>query len=134
MVAAALAATWCGRRRLVAAAVAAAVLTAVPCLVLGGWRVNISGEMAVPAVLALVVLLPLTKRAERPPASLLWLACLPLAVNLVALLAAASGLDIHEALPIATPSTAVLLSPFDTYLSLVPVLVADPPLALAPLV
>ena len=124
VVVAALAATWCGRRWLVAAAVVAAVLTAVPCLVLGGPWVNIAAEMTVPAVLALVVLLPLTKRAERPTASLLWLACLPLAVNFVALLAAARGLDIREAFPVATTSVAVLLSPYTSYLSLVPVLVA----------
>ena len=85
---------------------------------------NIAAEMTVPAVLALVVLLPLTKRAERPPVSLLRLPCLPLAVNLVALLVAAWGLDIHEALPIATPSTTVLLAPYNTYLSLIPLLVA----------
>ena len=124
LVVAALAGTWCGRRWPVAAAIVAAVLTAVPCLVLGGPRVNIAAEMTVPAVLALVVLLPLTKRAERPPVSLLWLPCLPLAVNTVAVLAAARGLDIHEALPIPTLSAAVLLSPYTTYLSLIPVLVA----------
>lgn len=124
LVVVALAATWCGRRWLVAAAVVAAVLTVVPGLVLGGSRVNIAAEMTVPAVLALVVLLPLTKRAERPPVSLLRLPCLPLAVNLVALLAAAWGLDIHEAFPIPTLSSIVFLAPYNTYLSLVPLLVA----------
>jgi hypothetical protein len=124
LVVAALAAAWCGRRWLVAAAVVAAVLTSVPCLVLGGWQVNVPAEMTVPAVVSLVVLLPLTRRAERPPTSLLWLPCLPLAANLVAVLGAAGGLNIHGAFPIPTPYAAVLLSPYDTYLSLVPLLVA----------
>ena len=124
LVVAALAATWCGRRRLVAAAVAAAVLAAVACLVLGGWQAGIAVEMSVPAVLALAVLLPLTKRAERPPVSLLWLPCLLLAVNIVAVLAADSGLDIYLAFPIPTLSSIVLLAPYNTYLSLIPVLVA----------
>ena len=116
MVVAALAATWCGRRWPVAAAVVAAVLA---CLALGGWRAAIVVEMAVPAVLALVVLLPLTKPAERPPVSLLWLPCLLLAV-----LAIASGQQIHVAFPIPTLSSIALLDPYYTYLSLVPVLVA----------
>jgi hypothetical protein len=124
LVVAALAATWCGRRWPVAAAVVGAVLAAVPCLVLGGWRVNIVSEMAVPAVLALVVLLPLTKRTERPPVSLLWLPGLPLAVNFVAGLGIASGLHIHYAFPIPTLSLILLLAPYYTYLSLVPLLVA----------
>jgi hypothetical protein len=54
----------------------------------------------------------------------LWLPCLPLAVNAVALLAAAWGLDIQQAFPNATLSSMVLLAPYNTYLSLVPVLVA----------
>ncbi len=120
----ALAATWCGRRWLVVAAVAAAVLAAVSCLAFGGWQVNTVVEIAVPAVLALVVLLPLTKRAERPPASLLWLPCLVLMVNFVVVLAVARGLDIYYAYPIPNIRLYVLLSPYDTYQSLVPVLVA----------
>lgn len=115
----ALAATWCGRRWLVAAAVAAAVLAGVACQrVLDGGTV--ASGMASPAVLALVVLLPLTKRAERPPVSLLWLPCLSLAVNSVAGLTVASEL----AFPVSGLRADVLLSPYDTYLSLVPVLVA----------
>ncbi len=115
----ALAATWCGRRWPVAAAV-----VAVACLVLGGWRVRIIPEVAVPAVLALVVLLLLTKRAERPPVSLLWLPCLPLAMSFVAGLTAASALRINGGLPISLVSSVALLVPYVTYLSLVPVLVA----------
>ena len=80
--------------------------------------------MAVPAVLALVVLLLLTKSAERPPVSLLWLPCLPPAVNFVAGLGIASGLHIHYAFPVPTLSSIVLSAQNDTYLSLVPVLVA----------
>ena len=119
---AALAATWCGRRWLVAASVVVAVLAAGSCLVFGGWRVAV--EIATPAVLALVVLLPLTKRAGRPPISLLWLPCLVLAVNFVVVLTAAWGLNIYYAFPIPIFRLYVLLTPYDTYLSLVPVLVA----------
>jgi hypothetical protein len=118
----ALAAAWCGRRWLVAASVVATVLAAV-CLP-GGWQADMVVEMAVPAVLALVVLLPLTKRAERPPVSLLWLPCLVLTVTLVVNLAAMWGLDIYKAFPIAPVSSSALLYPYTTYLSLVPVLVA----------
>jgi hypothetical protein len=77
----ALAAAWCGRRWLVAASVAAAALAAVACWsVVPEWQGNVTLVLAAgPVVLALVVLLPLTKRAERPPASLLWLPCLPVA-------------------------------------------------------
>jgi len=70
----ALAAAWCGCRWLVAvaAAAAAAVLAAVVChLVAGGLAITMVEGMGVPAGVALVALLPLTKRAERPPASLL---------------------------------------------------------------
>jgi hypothetical protein len=118
----ALAATWCGRRWLVAAAVVAAALAAVACH--QSWGVSTVLEMAVPAVLALVVLLPLTKRAERPPISLLWLPCLPLTLNFVAGLAIASGQQIHDAFPIKMVSSILLLFPYNTYLSLVPLLVA----------
>jgi hypothetical protein len=124
LVVVALAAAWCGRRWLVAAAVIAAVPAAVACrLVVYGGQLTLV-EMAVPTVMALAVLLPLTKHAKRPPISLLWLPCLPLAVNAVALLAAAWGLDIQQAFPNATLSSIVLLAPYNTYLSLVPVLVA----------
>jgi hypothetical protein len=124
----ALAATWCGRRRLVVAAVVAAVLVAVLAEAAGagavdGWTIVVV-EMAIPTVLALVVLLPLTKRAERPPIALLWLPCLPLAVTFVAGFAVASGLDVDHALPVPVLSSIVLLTPYNTYLSLVPVLVA----------
>jgi len=120
----ALAATWCGRRWLVAAAVIAAVPAAVACFrAIGVWGFIVA-EMAVPTVLALAVLLPLTKRAERPPISLLWLPCLLLAVNFVAGLAVGSGLNIRDAFPVPTLSSVVLLAPYNTYLSLVPVLVA----------
>jgi hypothetical protein len=81
-------------------------------------------EIAIPAVLALVVLLPLTKRAERPPIALLRLPCLPLAVTFVAGFAVASGLDVDHALPVPVLSSIALLAPYYTYLSLVPVLVA----------
>ena len=71
-------------------------------------------------MLALVVILPLTKRAERPPISLLWLPCLPLAVNFVPGLTAASGLMFF----IPVDRAQDLSYPYTTYLDLVPVLVA----------
>jgi hypothetical protein len=124
----ALAAAWCGRRRLVAAAAAAAALATVAWWSVvdesqGNYILQLAG---VPVVLALVVLLPLTKRAERPPASLLWLPCLPVAVSFLEGLAAGSGLNINEVLPLPlyTFRLEVLLDPYYTYLSLVPVLVA----------
>jgi len=124
----ALAAAWCGRRWLVAAAVAAAVLATVAWWsVVPEWQGNtLLQQAASPVVLALVVLLPLTKRAERLPASLLWLPCLPLAVSFLEGLAAGSGLHIPELLPlpIAEFRLEVLLDPYYTYLSLVPVLIA----------
>jgi len=124
----ALAATWCGRRWLVAAAAAAAALAAVACWsVLDEWQGNDTLLLAAgPAVLTLVVLLPLTKRAGRPPVSLLWLPCLPVAVSFLEGLAAGSGLNINEVLPLPlrTFRLEVLFYPYYTYLSLVPVLVA----------
>ena len=80
--------------------------------------------LAFPAVPALAVLLPLTKRAQRPPASLLWLPCLPLAVYVAADLTGASGLPVNDLLPVPAFHADILLYPYDTYLSLVPVLVA----------
>jgi hypothetical protein len=118
----ALAAAWCGHRWLVAASVAAAVLAAA-CLP-GGWDVDGAGAIVEGTVLALVVLLPLTKRAERPPVSLLWLPCLVVAVISVVNLTAGWGVDIYDAFPIAPASSNFLLYPYTTYLSLVPVLVA----------
>ena len=116
----ALAATWWGRRWLVAAAGVAAVLTALASYrVPGGWWVNTVREM--PIMLALVVLLALTKRAERPPISLLclpFLPCLSLAVKLV------PGLAWGLAFPISLFRAVPLASPYITDLSLVPVLVA----------
>jgi hypothetical protein len=123
----ALAAPWCGRRWLVAAAAAAAALAAVACWSVAESQGNeILLLAAVPAVLALVVLVPLTKRAERPSASLLWLPCLPVAVSFLEGLAAGSGLNINEVLPLPlyTFRLEVLLDPYYTYVSLVPVLVA----------
>ncbi len=118
----ALAATWCGRRWLVAVAGIAAVLADLAC-----YRVHYtwtgSAASQLPTVLALVILLPLTKRAERPPVSLLGLpglTCLAsLAVNGVPGFAAAL------APRISLFRTVDLTSPYIiTYLALVPVLVA----------
>lgn len=127
----ALAAAWSGRRWLVAAAVGAVAAAAVICSLAarlvagaGGGTGQMWPLLAAPAVLALLFLLPLTKRAERPPVSLLWLPCLPLVVDLVAGLTAAPGLSINQLLPTPAFRAETLLYPYDTYLSLVPVLVA----------
>ena len=142
----ALAAAWSGRRWLVAAVVSAVAATAAFCsfavyLARGAGRAReaegVMGAigagraveqmwllLALPAVLALAVLLPLAKRAERPPVSLLWLPCVALAVDLVAGLTATSWPSIDHLLPVSAFRAETLLYPYDTYLSLVPVLVA----------
>jgi hypothetical protein len=124
----ALAAPWCGRRwpTVAAAGVAAAAMVAVSCrLVAGGWATTVAvEEIHAPVGLALMALVPLTRRAGRPPASLLWLPCLPLAVGFAEGLAAASRLSRYDSLPGSPFRVETLLSPYGTYLSLVPVLVA----------
>jgi hypothetical protein len=121
----ALAAAWCGRRWLAVAAAAAATAVEVVAwqqVTPNGWNAII--EVA-PAPLVGVALLSLTRRSERPPASLLWLPCLPPAVAFVESIAAASGLFTHDWLPgVLAGRTELLLDPYYTYLSLVPVLVA----------
>ncbi len=117
-----LAATWCGRRWLVAVAGIAAVLADLACYrAHNTWPASAVSQM--PTVLAVVILLPLTKRAARPPASMLCLPCLTcltsLAVNVVPGLAAALALRIPLFRAVA------LTSPYiSTCLDLVPVLVA----------
>jgi hypothetical protein len=125
LVVTALAVAWCGRRWLaVAAAVAATAFEVVAWqqVTPNGWNAII--EVA-PAPLAGAALLSLTRRSGRPPASLLWLPCLLPAVAFVESFAAASGLFIHDWLPgVLTGRAELLLDPYYTYLSLVPVLVA----------
>jgi hypothetical protein len=125
LVVTALAAAWCGRRWLaVAAAVAATAFEVVAWqqVTPNGWNAIIG---VAPAPLVGVALLSLTRRSERPPASLLWLPCLPPAVAFVESFAASSGLFIHDWLPgVLAGRTELLLDPYYTYLSLVPVLVA----------
>jgi hypothetical protein len=131
LVVTALAAAWYGRRWPVAVAAAAAAVAAVAVLAAAASHVvgrgvansTVAG-MGVLAALALMILVPLTKRAGRPPASLLWLPCLSVAVSFVEGLAAASGLPKYDSLPVGFIREEILLSPYYTYLSLVPVLVA----------
>jgi hypothetical protein len=120
LVVTALAAAWCGWRWLaVQAAAAATVFEVVAYGGSSGWALFTA------EALVLVALLALTRRSERPPASLLWLPCLPVAVNFVEGVAAAWGPARIDALPIPmTPGMVFLLSQYTTYLSLVPVLVA----------
>jgi hypothetical protein len=79
---------------------------------------------AAPAALMLVALLSLTRRSERPSASLLWLPCLSVAVTFVETFAVALGLFKYDAFPIPQFRAVSLFYPYGTYLSLVPVLVA----------
>ena len=124
LVVTALAAAWCGWRWLAVEAAAAATVFEVV-----AWQGGSSGwatiEALAPTALVLVALLALTRRSERPPASLLWLPCLPVAVLFVEGVAATWGPARNDALPIPmTPGMTYLLSQYTTYLSLVPVLVA----------
>jgi hypothetical protein len=113
-----LAAAWSGRRWLVAAGAAAAVCAAVSFTV-------IRQEWDLMVVLAdfigapVVVFLLFARRKERPPASLLWLPGLALAVALAESLA-----NSYPALFAAITAGTTLLSPYTTGLSLVTVLVA----------
>ena len=77
--------------------------------------------LALSGVPALAVLLPLTRRAERPPVSWLWMACMPLALELVHGLA---PWKIDTRLPIHGIGWVSLAGPYATYLSLAPVVVA----------
>jgi hypothetical protein len=127
LVVTALAATWCGRRWLVAVTAAAGpvmLAALVGHLAKGGWTTIIVWGTDLPTALALVVLVPLVKRAERPPFSLLWLPLLTAAVGFVEGVAAASGLSAYDSLPVPSQGADLLLPPYATYLSLVPLLVA----------
>lgn len=112
-----LAAGWSGRRTLVAAGAAAAVIAAVSFTL-------IRQEWALMVVLAdfvgppVVVFLLFARRMERPPLSLLWLPSLALGVAL-----AESLVSTVPALFAATTAGTTLLSPYTTGLSLVTVLV-----------
>jgi hypothetical protein len=66
-----------------------------------------------------VVFLSLARRTERPPLSLLWLPCLPLAVTLADALSAP-----YPDFSPRTVSQTMILFPYTTYLSLVTVIVA----------
>jgi hypothetical protein len=123
----ALAAAWWGRRWLVAAAVVPVIPAAVICerLPVGqahasvGWGLVVA-FLAFSGVPALAVLVPLTRRAERPPVSLLWLLCVPLAAELAGGLAS----KINTRLPINGVGWVSLAAPYITYLSLATVVVA----------
>jgi hypothetical protein len=113
-----LAAVWSGRRGLVAAGAAAAVIAAVSyTLIWQEWGLMIVlADFVVPPA---VVLLLVARRTERPPLSLLWLPGLALGVALAESLA-----NTYPALFAATTAGTTLLSPYTTGLSLVTVLVA----------
>jgi hypothetical protein len=113
-----LAAGWSGRRGLVAAAVVAAVITAVSFTVVRqDWSlmVMLADFVGPPAV----VFLLFARRTERPPLSLLWLPGLALGVVLAESLA-----NTPPAYFAAMTAATTLLSPYNTGLSLVAVLLA----------
>jgi hypothetical protein len=113
-----LAAGWSGRRGLVAAGAAAAVIAAVSFTVI--WQqwdlMVVLADFVGPPV---VVFLLFARRMERPPLPLLWLPGLALVVALAESLA-----NTYPALFAATTAGTTLLSPYTTGLSLVAVLVA----------
>jgi hypothetical protein len=114
-----LAAGWSGRRGLVAAGAAAAVIAAVSYTVIRqDWHLMVVlADFVGPAV---VLFLLFTRRTVRPPLSLLWLPGLALGVALAGSLASTAA----PALFAATTAGTTLLSPYTTGLSLVTVLVA----------
>jgi len=113
-----IAAGWSGRRTLVAAGAAAAVIAAMSFLLM--WQewdlMIVLAEFIGPPV---VVFLLFARRIDRPPLSLLWLPGLAMGVALAESLAGTVP-------PLFAPTTAgtTLLSPYTTGLSLVAVLVA----------
>jgi hypothetical protein len=113
-----LAAGWSGRRGLVAAGAAAAVIAAVSFTVIRQeWDLMVVlADFVGPPV---VVFLLFARRMERPPLSLLWLPGLALGMALAGSLA-----NTYPALFAATTAGTTLLSPYTTGLSLVTVLVA----------
>jgi len=111
-----LAAAWSGRRKLVAAIAVAAVIAAVSFTVIRQqWdlMVVLADFVGPPAV----VFLAFARRAQRPPASLLWLPGLALGAA-----AAASFAGSYPALFAATTARTTLLSPYVTVFSLVTLL------------
>jgi hypothetical protein len=113
-----LAAAWAGRRGLVAAAAVAALILAVICTVrTQEWDLmRILAEFAGPAV---PVFLVFARRTERPPARLLWLLFLPVAVA-----SAESLANVAPALFAAPTARTTLLFPYASDLALVTVIVA----------
>ncbi len=110
-----IAAAWSGRRWLVAAAAAGAVSPAAAYTL-------VSHEWALMVVLAgfagpaFVVFTLFARRTEQPPASLLWLPCLPLGLALAsALTTPHPELDFHSV------SQTTLLFPYTSYLSVITV-------------
>jgi hypothetical protein len=113
-----LAGVWSGRRGLVAAGAAAAVIATVSyTLIRQEWDLMVVlADFVGPPV---VVFLLVARRTERPPLSLLWLPGLTLGVALAESLA-----NTVPALFAATTAETTLLYPYTTGLSLVMVLVA----------
>jgi hypothetical protein len=113
-----LAAAWAGRRGLVAvAAVAALILAVFWTARMQDWVwMRVMAEFAGPTV---PVFLVFARRKERPPAPLLWLLFLPVAVA-----SAESLANVRPALFAATTARTTLLFPYASDLSLVTVIVA----------
>jgi len=113
-----LAAAWRGRRELVAAAAVAALILAVIATVrTQEWDLmRVLAEFAGPAV---PVFLVFARRTERPPARLLWLLLLPVAVA-----SAESLANVGPALFAAPTALTTLLFPYASDLAVVTVIVA----------
>jgi hypothetical protein len=113
-----LAAAWSGRRALVVAvAVAALILAVIATIRTQEWDLmRVLAEFAGPAV---PVFLLCARRTERPPARLLWLLFLPVAVA-----SAESLANVPPALFAAPTASTTLLYPYASGLSLVTVIVA----------
>lgn len=113
-----LAAAWSGRRWLVAVvAVAALILAVFWTARMQEWDLMlVLAEFAGPTV---PVFLVFARRTERPPASLLWLLFMPVAVA-----SAESLANVYPALYAAPTARTTLLFPYDSGLALVTVIVA----------
>lgn len=114
-----IAAVWSGRRQLIiVAAVATAIPPTIHLLISHEWDGMVTMAAYVGPALAVVV--PLARRAERPPRPLLWLLCLSVGV----VLAEALSSPHLQMASFETLSQTMLLFPYTTYLSLVTVGVA----------
>lgn len=132
-VAVTIAGAWSGRRWIVAIPVAAAfgVSVAYYAATFSDTSAN-SAETAsllpligMMGLVALVLLTPLTRRAGRPPLSLLWFACSPVLVYVADLILTRAAPGFHDGMPLVEFAAASgVVSPYESYLSLAPLVLA----------